>query len=295
MKEKYITVFGGCSWDSTFSEKDGFKTPEKEMSGGKGANQAVAIARAGYPVKMISIVGDDVQGRKIIENLRANNVDVSCVKIAKGTKSDASNILVSLDGANEIKRNRDAIDKFDTSLVDEFADVIKGSQCVVTQSKMPKEVYEYLVNFCSENAVQIVLTPCPSKDLKITDKANLELLKKVTYITANEEESLEISQQPTIEKALQKLPNLIATCGADGVYFYDKNEFKQISALKPKKVVDTTGAGDTLCGNFVAAILSGHTKEDAIKRGVKAATMKLEKFGAQAGMPTKEELELRKF
>jgi len=290
----YILVVGGSTWDRTYRQKKDLtypKTPDFEMPGGKGANQAVASARADYPVKMMSVVGDDEVGRKVVDNLIDNHIDVSAVKVIEGIKTDVCDIFVSQEGENAIKRSGTATKSFTIEYINENAELIKNSACVVTQSKLPKEVYSLLIDYCHKNGVLTVLTPCPSYDLKITDEGNKELLDKVSVITANESEAKEITQSETIEEAIQKLPNMIVTAGERGAYFMSEGKIVNIPAMTPQEIVDTTGAGDTLCGNFVARILKGYTKEEAIKMGIKASTLKLEKVGAQPGMPYASELE----
>lgn len=290
----YIVVFGGCSWDSTFKQREDLSYPSVaniELPGGKGANQAVAIARAGYDVKMISIVGDDETGSKIIENLKNNKVDTSAVKVLSGKKSDGANIYVSLTGENEMKRFREAIDEFSTNLIYENEDLIKNADYVVTQAKVPRKVLEELINFCYNNKVKTVLTPCPANGYEFDKKENRELLEKISIITANEEEVLKIMGSNDFSVCIDKLPQLIATAGPKGVAFCDEDGFyRAVSAIEPKELKDTTGAGDTFCGNFLVALLNGLSKSQAVKMGVWAATLKLEHFGAQPGMPTKQQL-----
>lgn len=290
----YIVVFGGCSWDSTFKQREDLSYPTIAnigLPGGKGANQAVAIARAGYDVKMISIVGDDETGKNIIENLKQNNIDISAVKVLNGKKSDGAHIFVSLTGDNEMKRFREAIDEFNVDLIYDNAELIKNADYVVTQSKVPRKVLEELINFCYENKVKTVLTPCPANGYEFDKKENKELLEKITIITANEEEVLKIMGTTDFSVCIDKLPQLVATAGSKGVAFCDEDGYyRAVPAIEPNELKDTTGAGDTFCGNFLVALLDGLTKSQAVKRGVWAATLKLEHFGAQPGMPTKEEL-----
>lgn len=293
---KYVVVFGGCGWDCTFKQRADLSyasLPDVELPGGKGANQAVACARAGYKVKMISIVGDDEIGEKTIKNLQDNGVDVSAVKVLKGVKSDSCKIYVSIDGTNEIVRCKEAIEKFDLSLIHENEEIIKNAEFVITQSKMPKEVYSSLIEFCYANGVKTILTPCPSKELKINEGDNAELLKKVTYITANEVEAKEVAQVSEVQDLFKKLPNLITTAGEKGVFFLDNGQVCHVPAIQTQNIVDTTGAGDTFCGNFAVALLQGYSKVEAVKIGVQASTIKLGKIGAQPGMPYKEELEMQ--
>lgn len=291
----YILVVGGCGWDCTHKQNADLtynSTPDSEFAGSKGSNQAVAISRAGYDTKIISIVGNDIYGHKIIESLKTNKIDTSLVKIMDGIKSDCSHIYVDLEGGNEIVRQKDAIKQFSTDIIFDNQDVIRNARCVVFQSKLPRDVYVELINLCYTFGVATVFTPCPSKDLVVTNDENLKLLQKVTYITANRSESLEISATNNLEDALKVLPNLIATAGGDGVFFVDEQgNSTHLPAMKPQVLRDTTGAGDTFCGNFIVSILKGYSKTDAVKRGIKASTLKLNYYGAQAGMPYEKDLE----
>ena len=118
------------------------------------------------------------------------------------------------------------------------------------------------------------------------------MLEKITYITANSDETQKIMGSNDVEFCIDTLPNLISTAGGKGVYFCDEEGcFINIPAMDPKELKDTTGAGDTFCGNFLVGILNGLDKKQAVKRGIWAATLKLEHLGAQPGMPTKKQLE----
>ena len=288
--DNYIVVFGGCGWDATYKQlEDGTypNIPDPELPGSKGANQAVATARAGYPTKIISVVGADTIGAKIINNLTNNDVNVDCVKVLEGVKSDSCSIYVSLNGDNDIHRVKDAINHFTPDMVDEFAEILENSQAIITQSKLPKEVYSKLIEFGAKTNVSTVLTPCPAKGLEINNQENLELLQKVTHITANLEEALQITGSQSAEEAIKLLPNMIVTCGVNGVYFSENGKICHVPAILTENVIDTTGAGDTFCGNFVASLLMGYSKEDSIKIGVMASTVSIGAMGAQTGMPYK--------
>ena len=200
-------------------------------------------------------------------------------------------MFVTLTGDNEIKRSREAIDEFTPKLVFENAELLKGADFVVTQSKVPRDVLETLINFCYENKIKTVLTPCPSKGLIYAVEENKALLEKVTFVSLIEAETIEIMGTSNFESCAYKMPNLIMTAGKKGVFFCDDDGFfVNIPAIEPKQLVDTTGAGDTFCGNFLVATLEGFNRTEAVKRGVWAATLKLEHMGAQPGMPTKQEL-----
>lgn len=293
----YVVVFGNCSWDLTFKQREDLSYSDVAdfgFPGGKGANQAVAMARAGYNVKMISVVGNDDVGKYIIQNLKDNNVDVSGVLVSKKLKSDRTKVFVSINGDNTMERTRQAVDEINDNLIFNNAEVIKNADFVVTVGKLKKEVIKTLIDFCFSNKVKTVLTPCPVNGFEISNVQMKDMLQKVTYIIANEEETKYIVKEETLEDCINKMPNFITTASGNGVFFKDQDgKIVNVSAQQPKEIKDTTGAGDTFCGNFVVALLNGLSKVDAIKRGIWASTIKLESFGAQPGMPTKDELDKR--
>ena len=116
-----VCVFGGSSLDQTFFEKiDGTysENPDVIAPGGKGANQAVAAAKAGAKTIIISRIGKDTIGDKIIDNLRTYNVNTTCVEIEEGLNNDYSNIYIKLDDKdNDIQRFSGAINSFTPDLI----------------------------------------------------------------------------------------------------------------------------------------------------------------------------------
>ena len=300
MKNKdYVVVFGGCSLDLTYKQqKDGNypADPTAIAPGGKGANQAVAASRAGLNVKMITRLGGFVDEASItntiIENLQNNGVDTSCVDIAENVHHDVCKIYVSKNGENEIVRQTGAIDSFSSDMIYKNAEVIKNAKFVIAQMKCPKDVSIELINFCNANNVPIVVTPCRPDKLVQSDPLNVELLDKVTLITANEEECKRMFGGMPIEECIKKYPNkLIVTLGEKGAMFYNGKKVVKYDAYEVENVVDTTGAGDTLNGNLIAALLSGKDMEASLFRSMGASTIKIQSPTAQYGMPKKEELD----
>lgn len=294
---KYIAVIGGCSLDRTFKQQEDGKyplVPNVSVPGGKGANQAVAASRAGYSVKMISRLGakDDAISKAIISNLEKNGVDMKNIEFDPAVSNDCSDIFVSAQGDNDIQRHSGAINSFTPDMVDKYADVLKNAQFVIAQMKAPKEFSEKLINFCYENNVPIVVTPCRPEKLSVSDPENLKLIDKITYITANEHECKTIFGDLPVSECVARYPNkLIVTLGADGAIFHNGERLVKLNSLDVERVVDTTGAGDTLNGNFVVGLLEGLSVEQAIRRGMAASTIKIQSQTAQAGMPTKQQLD----
>lgn len=291
-----ICVFGGCSLDQTFFQNvDGSydKVPNSIAPGGKGSNQAVAASRAGARVTMISRLGKDEIGKRILDNLNINGVDTSHIEMVDGLNNDSCNIYVDInDKDNNMERITGAIDSFTPDMIENNRDVLLNSKIIVCQLKCPKEVTIALINFCYENNKTLILTPCRPDKLKISDEGNLELIDKITMITCNKKECITIFGTEDIEECVKKYPNkLIVTLGADGLIYYDGEKVIAMPAIKVD-VVDTTGAGDTLNGNLSAFLVEGLDLQHALRKAMYASTMKLMKKTAQAGMPYKEDLDL---
>ncbi len=291
-----ICVFGGCSLDQTYYQKiDGTynETPDLISPGGKGANQAVAAAKAGAKTTIISRIGKDDIGDKIINNLMFFGVDTSNIEIENGLSNDYGNIYINLkDKDNEIKRFNGAINSFTKEMVEKYKDVLLNSKIIVCQLKIPKEVTEELINFCHKNKKILILTPCRPDRLSITDPNNIKLIDKISIITCNKQECITMFNTENIEECVKKYPNkLIVTLGAEGLIYYNGKRIIKMPAIETE-VVDTTGAGDTLNGNLSAFLAKGMDLKHALRKAMYASTMKLKVKSAQTGMPFLEDLEI---
>ena len=295
MKKYDICVFGGCSLDMTFFQKeDGTYNSEPDicLPGGKGANQAVAASRSGSNVVIISKLGKDDIGYKIIDNLRNNGVSTEGIEIVEGLKNDCCKIYIEKDTKdNEIIRENGAIDSFTVDLIEKNKNILLNSKIVVAQMKAPKEVSVALINFCAENDIPLIITPCRPDKLKISEKGNAELIEKISYITANKKECSTIFETDDIIECIKKYPNkLIVTLGSEGLIYYDGKNIIKIDAIKVEKVVDTTGAGDTFNGNLATLLSRNVPLSIAVEKSQYASAIKLAKESAQAGMPYEDDL-----
>ncbi|MCP1144399.1 ribokinase [Lysinibacillus endophyticus] len=249
------------------------------IPGGKGANQAVAAARLGSPVQMIGAVGEDSFGKELYSNLKNENIDVEA--IAKTTNStgianillhDSDNRIIVVPGAN-----------FDVTkeVVDANLERIKKSSLVMIQLEIPVETIEYVLDLCQQLNIPVLLNPAPAGNFK------KEWIEKVTYLTPNETEC-EYLFGADVEAILSKYPNkMIVTLGGDGAAFHNGEKIVKITGYKTTPV-DTTGAGDTFNGAFAHAIISGYSIDKAVQFANIAASLSVEKFGAQGGMPSNE-------
>ena len=291
-----VCVFGGCALDLTFyADKNGNYNDEADVisPGGKGSNQAVAAARAGAKTVIISKLGNDNIGKTIIDNLVRNNIDVSFVEMVDNLDNDAAYVYINEKNKdNDIKRVVGAADSFTPEMVNKYEEVLLNSKIVLGQMKIPKDVSIKLINFCYSNNIPIVITPCRPKKLCISDESNIDLIDKITYITCNYEEFIQMFNTDDVEKVISKYPNkLIVTLGPDGLIYNNGTRNVHLPAPQKDVVVDTTGAGDTFAGNFAALIAKGINFEEAVCKAQYASGIKIMSETAQFGMPYIDELD----
>lgn len=291
-----LCILGGCTLDETYFQNiDGTynNKPDITVPGGKGANQAIAAARAGAKTVILTKIGNDEKGKMILNNLAQNGVDTSYVEMVDGIENDCTRIKVNInDKDNKKERVTNLIDTFTPDMVEKYKDVILSSKIIVCQLKTKKEVTEALINFCYANNKPVVLTPdCPEK-FHFSDIKNKQLYAKVAMIVCNKSECIEMFESDDLTKHIKMFPNKIfVTYGAEGLLYHDGQQFVHLPAIKTD-VVDTVGAGDTLTGNLCAFLLAGKDLKTALTEAMYAAAMKITQPTAQKGMPTLEELQL---
>lgn len=256
------------------------------IPGGKGANQAVAMARLGAEVEMFGCVGDDSNGERLLQNLRDAGVGTGQVKVTKEAPTGIAMITVA-ENDNTIVVVPGANGKVDRAYVDEVKSALKMCDMVVLQHEIPLDTVHYVAEFCAEENIQVVLNPAPAAEVP------MDIIEKVTYLTPNEHEAVLIfGEGHEAEELLKKYPEkLIITQGSRGVSACLKSGEVISVPARPAKVADTTGAGDTLNGAFAVRRAAGDDLESALLYANTAASLSTEKFGAQTGMPTAEEVE----
>lgn len=257
----------------------------KYVPGGKGANQAVAMAKLGAEVEMFGCVGDDAAGASLLKNLQDVGVETKCIKVVEGEPTGLAMITVG-DNDNTIIVVAGTNDRVDIGYVNEVKDSLLECEIVLLQHEIPQETVEYVIALCADNGVKVVLNPGPARPVK------QELLEKVTYLTPNEHEAVILfGRDLSFEEMMKRYPEkLVITQGSRGVSTCLKSGEVILVPARKANVVDTTGAGDTLNGAFTVAVTEGRDISDALAFANTAAGLSTEKFGAQGGMPTYEEV-----
>lgn len=265
----------------------------KEVPGGKGANQAVAMARLEGNISMIGKVGNDSFGKTLIEALNDDNVNTNHVHIANCSTGvafitvdkNAQNAIVVAPGAN-FQLNKDDIDK--------NIDCIKNSDIVVIQLETPLETVKYALQVAKDLNKYTILNPAPA--VKLDD----EIIKNVDLLTPNETEleiisELKIENEDDIIKAASKViekgvKELIVTLGSKGSLYINEERSFFKSAYKVE-AVDTTAAGDSFTGALAVALSNNKTMEEAMDFASKVGALSVMKEGAQSSLPTLKDVD----
>lgn len=288
MSKPKVTIVGSLNMDLVVTaerhpEIGETLTGEKfiTLCGGKGANQAVAAARLGCDVTFIGRVGNDVFGEEMIESLRNEGVNVDNIEridnvesgIAMITVNPLDNTIIIVPGANA---------HVSKAVIDKHLDAILESDIVVTQLEIPMETVDYVAQVCGKHNIDLILNPAPAQ--KLTDN----IIENSTYITPNQ---IELTQLATSHPEILKdhMDKFVVTSGSKGCYYSVDALRVDVPTMKAK-VVDTTGAGDCFNGAFVSYIAQGKSLQDSCHFANVAASISVEKFGAQHAMPTIEEV-----
>ncbi|AQQ54424.1 ribokinase [Planococcus lenghuensis] len=244
--------------------------------GGKGANQAVAAARLGGNVHMIGAVGNDAFGVELLTTLRGEGINTAGVSRTKGM-SGIANILLT-EGDNRIIVVPGANHTIGPEQAEAFEQQLAASSIVIVQLEVPLDLVTRTLELCRSHQVPVILNPAPAAE------AARNLLALATYITPNETEAEELFG-PAWERALEEYPNrLIVTLGKAGARFFNGERHVSVKGFAAE-VADTTGAGDAFNGALGVALSEGMELREAIRFANAAASLSVEKIGAQTGMP----------
>ena len=257
--------------------------------GGKGANQAVAAARLGYPVKMVGAVGADVFGESLIANLMSAGVGTDAVARVAGP-SGVAPILVADSGENCIVVVPGANGKVDCATIERHADLIRSAGMVLCQLELPLETLLCTLAICAEGGVPVMLDPAPAATLPD------EVWSRVTWFTPNETETafhlgngIE-PEQAAPELLARGLKGVVLKRGSEGAYVAAAGKTAWVRPFAVQ-AVDTVGAGDCFNGAFAVALLEGRDPWAAARFANAAAAISVTRPGAQASMPNRAEVD----
>jgi ribokinase len=258
--------------------------------GGKGANQAVATARLGYPTHMVGAVGEDVFGQALLDNLAGAGVETSAVQRVSGPSGVAS-ILIADSGENAIVVVVGANGKVDPATIDRHAELIRSAGMVLCQLELPIPTVSHALDLCAAAGVPVMLDPAPAAALPE------ELWGQVAWATPNETEAaLYLGETLGAEEGAKRLltrglKGVVMKRGSEGAYVaVAGGEAACVPAFKVK-AIDTVGAGDCFNGAYAVALLEGLDPFAAARFASAAAAISVTRHGAQASMPFRAEVD----
>ena len=262
-------------------------------SGGKGANQAVAVARLGYPVFMIGKLGSDAFGLRLRESMSGTGVDVSAVDTVEGA-SGVALIEVDPQGENSVVVTPGANAKVSPDDIDANIEILRQAGLVLVQLEIPLETVAHLTAVCAREHVPVILDPAPARQLP------QKLLRGVSWFTPNETEARfytggAAAQDDTCEQrdALLALgiQGLVLKLGARGVYLATSGGGDSAISGFRVKAIDTTAAGDAFNGAFAVGLMLGKDPVESARFASAAAAISVTHPGAQPSMASREETE----
>ena len=259
------------------------------VSGGKGANQAVAAARLGAQVAMVGCVGSDAYGEALRGALLAEQIDCQAVSTVEDS-SGVALIVVDDNSQNAIVIVAGANGALTPEVIDRFDAVLQAADVIICQLEVPDATVGHALKRGRELGKTVILNPAPASRPLPAD-----WYTAIDYLVPNESEASALSGLPvdslsTAETAATRLiamgaGKVIITLGSQGSLFADGQRFEHFPAAKVK-AVDTTAAGDTFVGGFAAALAAGKGEADAIRFGQVAAALSVTRAGAQPSIPT---------
>ncbi|MBQ1201500.1 MAG: ribokinase [Alistipes sp.] len=261
--------------------------------GGKGANQAVAVARMGHRVLFAAAVGNDMFGDAAVAAYKRFGIDTTYIA-RKDTPSGVALIMVDGAGQNSISVALGANNTLTVEDVMPALEQVESGDIVLLQLEIPMETVDACVAVAAAKGARVVLNPAPAAVV------SEHTLSKLYLITPNQTEAqtltgVDVTDEATAQLAAQVLVShgverVVITMGSAGAYLYEEGKGVLIPACKVS-AVDTTAAGDVYNGALCAALAEGQSLQDALKFATKASAISVTRVGAQPSVPTREEVD----
>ena len=301
MVNKKILVIGSSNTDMTI-KSDGLPLPGQTIlggrfvmgPGGKGANQAVAAKRLGGDVEFICKVGHDIFGKNATDGYKKEGIDISHI-LYSTEPSGVALILVDKTGENVISVAPGANGDLSVEDIESIADTIKESDYLILQLEIPIDAVIRAAQIAHEAGVYVILNPAPACELPS------KIFQYISLITPNQTETelmtgVKLNNEQSVVTAVESfnrmgVKDVIITLGSKGSLVCSKGKHEFVPAIKVN-AVDATAAGDTFCGAVCVALSQGKDLKEAAAFATKAASLTVQKMGAQDSIPSITEINM---
>lgn len=263
-------------------------------AGGKGANQAVAAARAGGHVSFVGCVGEDAMGRQALRNLTEEGIDTEHVVATAEAPSGVALIMVDAHGENSIAVAPGANAMLRSEILSEAKKVIAEADVLIAQLETPIESVERAVQTAAEGGATVILNPAPAQPLE------RKVLKHVSVLTPNAAEAEQLTgiamdREEGLRKAASRLraqgvERVLITLGPRGVFLSHAAGDEFVPGLQVQ-TIDTTAAGDVFNGALAVALSEGHSLLEAVHFANTAAALSVTVRGAQRSVPLRRDID----
>ncbi|TXT65934.1 MAG: Ribokinase [Promethearchaeota archaeon] len=314
-ENEYVLIIGSSNMDlNIYSER--LPSPGETVTGGifrqslggKGANQAVAAARAGSEVVFIAKIGRDDFGSQMSTKLSQEGINTNFMLQDPEEHSGVAFIMIDKNGENMISVAPGANATLSVEEIEKHGSILRNATSLVVQMEIPMETINKIYEIASEGHCIKILNPAPLKPIPP------DLLKNIDIIVPNEGELFRLHSllgfsNPQTKESISRSDNIImaskdiaslgvdyiiTTLGADGslIYYADSDKITRVPAFKVN-AVDTVGAGDCFNGVFVSYLTKSFSMIEAVKAATAAASIAVTRKGAQESMPNESEIRQR--
>lgn len=302
MNQPHVIIFGSINMDLV-ARTPTLPVPGETLlgysfvtvPGGKGANQAVAVARLNIPTIMVGRVGNDGFGQELLTSLQEAGVETTDVLVDESQHSGVAMIAVDDHSENHIIVIPGANGQVNADDVDRLSHHLPGAAALLLQFEIPLPAVLAAANAAQQAGVRVILDPAPARSDLPADLYSL-----VTIITPNAVEAAHLVGFPIIDPAtaakaatvLQQrgVPTVVIKLGAQGVFCATPDDSFFIPAF-PVQAVDTVAAGDAFNGGLTAALADGLDIRQAITWGAATGALAATKSGAQSSLPDRATVE----
>jgi ribokinase len=262
--------------------------------GGKGANQAVAAARAGGDVTFVTCIGDDDDGKKMADGFRKDGINTDHITVTSAAPTGTALIFVDKGGENCITVAPGANDHLSRDIIDKAEDIIREADLILLQLEIPYETIQHICKLAGQHRRRVILNPAPARLL------DDDVLKSLEYLVLNETEAGIIGGEKVTDDNIEKVcrslkemgpKHVILTLGSRGSYVLDDQWHRYVHGFTVEPL-DSTAAGDTFCGAFAVSAVGGDQDIiESVRFANAAGALSVTRQGAQTSIPDLQTIE----